>query len=108
MTYSSRLPKIEAELAAMRDMLPRQAAEIIKRKAKDRVAVDTGRLQAAIHIEKEGVGEYAVVAGDNEAFYGHIVEHGGAHTPARPFLVPALEESLEELAALTAAALRRL
>ena len=36
-------------------------------------------------------GEYAVIAGDFDAFYGHIVEHGSTQNPPHPFLIPAFE-----------------
>lgn len=107
MSYKSRLPKITAGLAIKVDTAALAAAEKIEQAAKNNVPVATGKLRDAIHIEHEN-GGYAVVAGDNEAFYGHIIEHGGVNTPPRPFLVPALEDNRSEIIKLTAAALRSL
>lgn len=92
MSYKSRLPHIAAELAAKLDGAVAAVAEEIARGAKDRVPVHTGTLRDAIHVERRGIGEHEVIAGDNRAFYGNIVEHGGAYTPARPFLNPAVEQ----------------
>ena len=100
MSYQSRIPRIVAELAAKMDAGSRAAAELIAARAKDRAPVRTGKLKNAIHVERERAGEHAVVAGDRDVFYGHIVEHGGAHSAARPFLVPALEESRDDAVAL--------
>ena len=108
MTYTSKLPRIAASLVPKLDAAAASAAEIVAGRARDRVPVNTGRLRDAIHVERDGVSTYAVVAGDTEAFYGHIVEHGSVHTPAHPFLVPALEESRKEALAIAAAALRAL
>lgn len=90
------------------DAIARGVAEVVEQAAKDNVPVQTGRLRDAIHVEREGLGEYAVVAGDQVAFYGHIIEHGGVHTPARPFMVPAADFARPEAQAIGRAALRRL
>jgi HK97 gp10 family phage protein len=108
LSYKSRLPQIAAELAGRMDAVTKTTAEIVEQRAKDRVPVATGKLKNAIHIEREGVGEHMVIAGDTDAFYGHIVEHGGAHTPARPFLTPAVEQTRAELRAIGARALKGL
>jgi HK97 gp10 family phage protein len=106
--YKSRLPEIAAEMVPRLDAATRAAAELVAQRAQDRAPVASGRLRDAIHVERVGLGEYAVVAGNTGVFYGHIVEHGGARTPAHPFLVPAAEESRGEAAAIAAAALRGL
>jgi HK97 gp10 family phage protein len=106
--YQSRLPRVAAELAARLDAVTRAAAERVERRAKTRVPVATGRLRDAIHTEREDTAEYVVVAGDTDAFYGHLVEHGGANTPGRPFLTPATEETRGELDALGREALKNL
>ena len=108
MSYTSRIPKITAELAARVDAAVAAGAELVENRAKDRVPVLTGRLRDAIHTERRGVAEVEVVAGGRDVFYGHIIEHGGAHTPARPFMVPAAEESRDEVSELIAAVLRKL
>lgn len=88
----SRIPEIIAALPEDIGPALEEGANAIAADAQQRVPVDTGRLRDAIHVEKgEGDLTYAVVAGDDAVFYGHIVEHGGVNTPARPFLVPAAE-----------------
>lgn len=108
MSYKSRLPEIAAELAVKMDAVALAGAERIASEAQNRVPVATGRLKNAIHTERVRVGGYAVVAGDNETFYGHIVEHGGAYTPAKPFLIPALEDNRAEIIRFATLALRTL
>ena len=105
--YRSRLPQITARLAAEMRAAEEAAAELVAERARQRVPVNTGRLRDAIHVEHDDDGA-TVVAGDTEAFYGHIVEHGGVRQAAHPFLVPALEESRDEALALAAAMLRSL
>lgn len=107
MSYKTRLPKITAELAIKLDAVALAAAQRIEQAAKENVPVDTGKLRDAIHIERDSDG-YMVIAGDNDTFYGHIVEHGGAHTSPRPFLVPALENNRNEIIRMASLALRNL
>lgn len=90
------------------DAVAREGAAMVESGAKERVSVRTGKLRDAIHIERKAAGEYDVVAGDSEAFYGHIVEHGSVHTPPRPFLVPAGEEAKREIRARAATRLKAL
>jgi HK97 gp10 family phage protein len=97
MSYKSRLPAIAAELALKVDATAGAGAELIAAAAQDRVPVRTGALRDAIHVERTGIAEYEVIAGNDSVFYGHIVEHGGAYTPARPFMTPALEASRPEI-----------
>lgn len=108
MPYKSRLPEIAAELAVRAELAAKAAAERVEQGAKDRVPVRTGKLRDAIHVDHERPGVYDVVAGDTDAFYGHIVEHGGAYTPAHPFIVPAAEQVRKELDAIGKAIFRRL
>jgi len=105
--FRSRIPQITAEMVPALEAAMSAGAELIAARAKQRVPVATGRLRDAIHVEAED-GGFAVIAGDTEAFYGHIIEHGGARVPAHPFLIPAAEESREEVIGLVSAALRRL
>jgi HK97 gp10 family phage protein len=106
--FRSRLDTIAAELAIRMDTAARAGAELVEQRAKGRVPVASGKLRDAIHVEREGVGEYAVVAGNDDVFYGHIVEHGGAHSAARPFMVPAAEDSRGEINSIGRRALRGL
>lgn len=107
MAYTSRIPMISAELLPRLEAAAGEAAEAIARTAKERVPVDTGRLRDAIHVEHDD-GGFAVIAGDNDVFYGHIVEHGGVHSPAHPFMIPALEQTRPLIAAIAKTALRGL
>lgn len=104
----SRLKTIARSLDEEIDPAIRLAAEAIEAAAKDRVPVATGALQNAIHVDKVAEGSYAVVAGDHDAFYGHIVEHGGTKTPAHPFLIPALEAERDNVDTLVRNAYRDL
>lgn len=51
----------------------------------------------SVTAEELSAGAVAVVAGDHDHFYGHIIENGGVHTPPRPFLVPAFEAERSNL-----------
>lgn len=96
MALRSRIPVIIEELQPKIAAALQVAGDLIEAKAKDRVPVNTGRLRDAIHTEYEVKGATVrayVVAGNNVAWYGHIVEHGGKNAPPHPFLVPAAEES---------------
>ena len=75
----------------------RLTAEVVEKGAKSRVPIDSGDLRDAIHVEPVEDG-YAVVAGDSDVFYGHIVENGSVNVPPRPFLVPALEAERDNIA----------
>jgi hypothetical protein len=49
-----------------------------------------------------------VVAGDDDVFYGHMVEHGTTHSAPHPFRVPAAEEARDPVRNLFVASLRNL
>jgi len=98
-SYSSRLPQIALSLDERIDTALRIGAEGIASAAKSRVPVATHALQNAIHVERITEGEYAVVAGDDDAFYGHIVENGSVNTAPQPFLIPALEAERDNVLA---------
>lgn len=108
MSYTSKLPQIAAQLGARMDAVAKVTAERIEARAKERAPVSTGRLRDAIHVERTGVGEYQVIAGDTTVFYAHIVEHGGARTGPRPFMTPALEETRPDVETLGREALEGL
>ena len=103
----NRFPKIIVQLDPTVDAALRVAAEQVAQAAKARVPVASGDLRNSIHVERQG-GGYAVIAGDDTAFYGHMVEFGTSRTSPRPFLVPALEEQRGELEAYVRGALRSL
>jgi HK97 gp10 family phage protein len=104
----SRIPRITAEMLPVVEAAIRAGAETIETAAKGRVPVDTGRLRDSITVVRDGELDFMVRAGNTDVFYGHIVEHGGAHTSPHPFLVPALEASRAEVIATVAAALKRI
>ena len=107
MAFKSRLPEIAIELEVRLHEVAASAAEMIAESARERVPVASGRLRDAIHVEKTETGA-SVVAGDREAFYGHIIEHGSRNAPAHPFLIPAAEAVHPELLSLAREALAKL
>ena len=107
----SRIPEIVLELALKLDAVGEATAESIADGARARVPVGAPdvHLKDAIRVkEGQGVGEFQVLAGDGDTFYGHIVEHGSVHSAPRPFLVPAAEEARAKINTLARAALRTL
>lgn len=106
----SRIPLIAAELNAKVDTAVATGALAVAAHARARVPVGAPdvHLRDAIHVERTGVAEYSVVAGDNEVWYGHLVEWGTSHSAPRPFMVPAAEDGRDEVVGLVVAALRRL
>jgi len=104
---TSRIPQIIAEVRP--DLIDgaTELAERIATGAKDRVPVETGALRDAIHVVVED-DSVAVVAGDSDAFYGHMVENGTVKAPAHPFLVPAFEAELPSVEVIVGEKLRGL
>jgi HK97 gp10 family phage protein len=108
-TLTSRIPQIVLSLNPRVDGALKVGAEAISQEAKQRVPVETGTLRDAIHVDSSGVGGgWSVIAGDDDAFYGHIIEHGGVNTPPHPFLIPAAESQRDSVAAAVTAVLRTL
>jgi len=111
MALKTRIPAIAAGLRpAVRDGV-RQGAEIVVHRAALRVHVDNGDLRDAIHLERGGGGYYVVAGGRTpsgvDVFWGNFVENGTSHSPPYPFLVPALEESRDDVIAAVNAAVAR-
>lgn len=97
-TLKSRIPLIVADLSSEVLEAVVEGAEEIAQGAKDRVPVAEGTLRDAIHVEvDEDESRVSIVAGNTEAFYGHIIEHGSVKTPPRPFLTPAYEAGRDGL-----------
>lgn len=109
-TLQSRLPAIIAELRPKVSKAVKVGAELIAEEARTRVPVGPPdkHLKDHIHVEREGPAAYYVVAGDDDVFYGHMVEHGTAHSGPHPFLVPSVEASRDEVVAAVTVALRGL
>jgi HK97 gp10 family phage protein len=103
----NRFPQIIASLNPKVNAALRVGAEVVEQAAKERVPVQSGDLRDAIHVEDGDDGVY-VVAGGGDVFYGHMVEFGTSHTSPRPFMVPAVEENRDTVAAVVAVALRTL
>jgi HK97 gp10 family phage protein len=103
----SRLPLIAAELNPLVDAAVKTGAEGIASGARARVEVGAPdvHIRDAIHVEREGLMRYAVVAGDDDAWYGHLLEHGTVHSAPKPFLIPATEDGRDEAVSLVRAAL---
>ena len=91
MPLTSRIPVIIAQLDQKTVDALKDLAEDIADGARERVPVDSGALRDSIHVEDRGHGVVAVVAGDTDVYYGHIVENGSVNAPAQPFLTPAYE-----------------
>lgn len=110
--YQSRFPEIVAELAVKLDAVGALASQQIAAGARQNLALGPPSIHLKegehIHVEHEGVGEYRVIAGDNDTFYGHIVENGGVHSAPHPFLMPAAEAVVPEIDSLARQALRGL
>lgn len=101
------LPEIIRGLETEVQKAVREAVEtLVVPAAKAAVPKDTGRLADAIHTEIALEGVY-VIAGDKDAFYGHIIEHGGVNHPPHPFLVPALEANREAIVEAASEAIKR-
>lgn len=107
-TLKSRLPGIAASVHPRVSRAVKQGAEEIAEIARRNVHVRSGELQNRITVKNVGPAEYAVVAGDGEAFYAHMLEGGTDVAPPYPFLLPAFEEHQHEVAADVQDALRAL
>lgn len=111
MIVENRFPEIIAELKLKANAIAEAGAETINAKAKEKVHVGPPpwHIKDELHVEKQGDGEYAVVAGDGEhVYYAHIVEFGSSKMSPRPFLIPAFDESLPEIEAAARAMLEAL
>jgi HK97 gp10 family phage protein len=103
----SRIPQITVELQVRLEHVVDEGTDVVERDAKAAVPVATGKLRAAIHKERRSDGTY-VVGGDDDAWYGHLIEYGTTRTAPRPFMVPALEMNRAPIIAQARSALRGL
>lgn len=105
----SLIPAISGALDEVASTAVLAAAEQVASNARSRVPVNTGHLRDSIHTEVDGEDVYVVAGGgEHNVFYGHLVEFGGAHTPPRPFLIPALEDERGYIVLSVANALRKI
>jgi len=86
----------DAEIEAEFDRRMRLTAEAIAAKARDICPVDSGALQASIHVEGGG-GDYSVIA---DVSYAEAVEYGTSKMAAQPYLRPAVELARAEIEAI--------
>ncbi len=109
-TLDSRLPGIAAGLQPKVSQAVKKGAQLIAEDAGERVSrgPDPHHIGDDIHVQRSGPAEYAVVAGREETFYGHILEHGSVKMAPRPFLVPAADDNLRACELLVEGALRAL
>jgi len=104
-TLKSKLPAIRAELRPRVSAAVKAGAESVAEAARGRAPEETGALKKSIEVKRKGPAMYAVDVG---VFYAHWQEFGSHHQPARPFLVPALEEKAVEIREEVEASLREL
>lgn len=109
-SLKSRLPMIAAELRPRVSEAVKWGCERVAEDAAANVPIGPPEIHLAerIHVERRGPAEYAVVAGDEEAFYGHILEFGGVNHSPHPFLIPALEGRKDDFESLVTGVLRGL
>lgn len=90
---NSKLSRAAAKMPDAAQTACRLTAEAVALGAKAGVAGYSGRIAESVEVERDPTsGGYRVNAGDRKAaFFAHIVEGGGARTPARPFFTPAIE-----------------
>jgi HK97 gp10 family phage protein len=95
-----RFPQIITELPVRLDIAAAKGAQTIADRAAEKVAdappLGEG-LVASIHVRRQRQGRYIVEAGDKEHFYGHFLEFGTRKMYPRPFLIPAVEESIDDV-----------
>ncbi len=109
MGLTSNLPEIIAKLEAAVLAAEQAGADLVAKRAADTVAYDLREphhVRDAIHTKRTEDG-VLVVAGDRDAFWAHMIEHGTSHSPPQPFLVPALEENREAIIELQVEAIRQ-
>jgi HK97 gp10 family phage protein len=111
-TLKTRLDGIALELQPRVAAAAKAGAEIIAEQAQQNLVtgghIREDKLGPAVHVEREGAGEYSVVAGDDDVFYGHMLEHGTTRAQPYPFLVPALMEHEDTVVYLVQGALEGL
>lgn len=111
-TLKSRLDGIALELQPRVGAAVKAGAEIIAEQAQANLVagghIRNDELGPAIHVEREGGAEYSVVAGDDDVFWGHLLENGTTRAQPYPFLVPALMEHEDTVVYLVQGALEGL
>jgi HK97 gp10 family phage protein len=105
----SKLPEIIERLHPAIEAVIADGAHKVVEEAQSRVPIGPPEvhLKDAIHVDRRAEGYY-VIAGDDQRWYGHMVEFGTSHSAPRPFLVPALEAKSQEITNTAAAVIRGL
>lgn len=67
-----------------------KSGRLVEQRARSGAPYDTGALQRSIKATREGV---EVLVGPSVGVYGAVQEFGSSHTPAHPYLRPALDYS---------------
>ncbi len=80
--------RLAAEIKAESNKYVRGYARAIRREARSRAAVLTGRMKRSIKTKKIAEGHYEVIV---DVYYGKYVEYGTRYMHAQPFLTPAVE-----------------
>lgn len=88
--YKSNLRKIASQIDAELKAALGETAQDIKTLAADLAPVDTGALRDSGSAKPEG--ENWIVAFGAGLGYAAPVEYGTQHSPAQPFLTPAVEQ----------------
>lgn len=92
--FTSRIPKVLRDSRVRTTVAVAATTQSLKQDMVARVAVDEGTLRDSIEEEKVSDHESRVNIGNAEAFYPHLVEFGTTKTPARPFIIPAVERGM--------------
>jgi len=103
-TLASKLDGIAKDLRREVSKAVKDGANVVVEAARDKAPIEDGDLRDSIQVERADAAKYRVYAdansGDGEwvNYYAQWVEFGSVHNPTpRPFLIPALEESKEEI-----------
>lgn len=91
--------EFEMELAVWLNENALEIAKNVARDARGKVKVKTGNLRKSIRAKKskfEGGGAIVVAS----APHAHLVEYGHKGAPAKPFLRPALDQTMAEARAI--------
>lgn len=89
------IPTILGRLSTEPQRIVNDAVDTIAQRARTRAPVDTGFLRDSIESRHSTAHNEAEVVA--QAFYAIHVEYGTVHTPAQPFIRPAVEEVASHL-----------
>lgn len=106
----TKIPEIVANLGPERELLARASVERMEITARAHCPKDTGSLDetiAAVQDHRRGDRGWALIAGDTsggytgrsnrsegKVDYAMVQEFGGAHSPAHPFIRPAVQQEI--------------